>query len=161
MKTAKRKQRKSPNMHGAAVQAKHVTVHVTQGDIDAAECGKPTKCMIKVALKRALNLAHGYIHVDATGVSISRNCKYREKAFMPRPALINMLKFDKGKVGVKPFTFKLHFVKTTPIADAERAASTRRAKQKERAKQGFVEKKYDMRSRVVGVALSGGVLVAA
>ena len=57
-------------MHGKPVQSKKVTVHVLNWDIEGAECRKPTKCMIKVAVKRALNLAHGYIHVDATGVSI-------------------------------------------------------------------------------------------
>ena len=53
--------------------------------------------MIKVSTKRALNLAHGYIHVDATGVSISRNGKYREKAFLPRSAVKQMLLFDELK----------------------------------------------------------------
>jgi hypothetical protein len=148
--------RKKPNMHGNAVQAKTVTVHVTKDDIETAECGKPTKCMIKVALKRALNLSHGYIHVDATGVSISRNGSYREKAFLTRPAMMNMVKFDRDKHSVKPFKFKLTFFKTTKVADAARAAITSKATKKHRAKAGYVPKKYDMRSRVVGMAIAGG-----
>lgn len=150
------KKRKSPKMHGNAVQAKNIAIHVTQDDIDTAQCGKPTKCMIKVALKRALNLSHGYIHVDATGVSISRNGSYREKAFLPRPALVKMLQFDRDKAHVKPFRFSLSFIKTTKVADADRLAVTNKAKRKHRAKAGYVAKKYDMRSRVIGVAIAAG-----
>lgn len=160
MRKAKRQLvRKGANMHGNAVQAKNVTVHVTKSDIETAECGKPTKCMIKVALKRALNLAHGYIHVDASGISISRNGRYREKAFMPRNALVNMVKFDRNKSSVLPFKFKLSFIKTTPVKEkSERAieSSYRTGKAS-----GAAKKKYDMRSRVVGIAVAGGVQLAA
>lgn len=148
------KSRTAPRMHGNAVQAKTVRVHVRQADIDDAECGLPTKCMIKVALKRALNLAHGYIHVDATGVSISRNGRYREKAFLPRPAMVNMVSFDKDKSAVKPFNFQLTFFKTTKVADAARLAITNRATRKHRAKKGYVPKKYNMRQRVIGMAIA-------
>lgn len=155
MKKAKRQiARKGANMHGNAVQAKHVLVHVLQSDINTAECGKPTKCMIKVALKRALNLAHGYIHVDASGISISRNGRYREKAFMPRTALVNMLKFDKDKNSVKPFKFKLNFIKTTPVQ--EKSAADIESSYRSGKATGAAKKKYDMRSRVVGIAVAGG-----
>lgn len=153
--------RRSPRMHGNAVQAKNVSCHVTQDDIDTAQCGKPTKCMIKVALKRALNLSHGYIHVDATGVSISRNGSYREKAFLPRPALMKMLAFDRDKTSVKPFRFSLQFFKTTKVADADRLLVVNKSSKKIRSKPGYVAKKYDMRSRVIGVAVAGGDQVAA
>lgn len=157
----KAKARKKPRMHGNAVQAKNVTCYVTQDDIDTAQCGKPTKCMIKVALKRALNLSHGYIHVDATGVSISRNGSYREKAFLPRPALMKMLQFDRDKSSVTPFRFTLNFIKTTKVADAERLAVVNKASKKAKARPGYVAKKYDMRSRVIGVAVAGGAQLAA
>lgn len=155
------KQRK-PRMHGNAIQSKNVTVHVTRDDITSAECLKPTKCMIKVALKRSLNLSHGYIHVDATGVSISRNGSYREKAFLPRRAMVNMVQFDKEKDllpsqrTVRPFKFTLTFFKTTKVADAHRAAITRAATKRQRARADYVRKKYDMRSRVIGAAIAGG-----
>lgn len=146
-------------VHGNAVQAKNVRVSVRQSDIDDAQCGLPTKCMIKVALKRALNLAHGYIHVDATGVSISRNGRYREKAFLPLPALRAMIAFDRDKRSVKPFSFGLKFFKTTPIRELDseaKADQVRRAK-----KNGNAKKRYDMRERVVGLAVAGGYQVAA
>lgn len=142
---------KTRRMHGNAVQSKTVRVHVTKEDIDGAECRKPTKCMIKVALKRALNLSHGYIHVDATGVSISRNGLYREKAFLPRRAMVNMVTFDEEKP-VKPFPFTLTFFKTTKvgkITDEQRKKYTRRAKST-----GAAKKKYNMRERVIGLAIS-------
>lgn len=150
------KVRKPPNMHGKPKQHKNVTIHVTDEDIKNAKCMNPNQCMIKVATKRALNLAHGYIHVDATGVSISRNGKYREKAFMPHPVVQKMIGFDMmahGGPEVKPFTFKLSFYKTTPVGkiDArQRSEYTRRAK-----KTGNARKKYDMRSRIVGLSISG------
>jgi len=140
-------------MHGKPVQSKKVTVHVLNWDIEGAECRKPTKCMIKVAVKRALNLAHGYIHVDATGVSISRNGKYREKAFLPQRALSAMVAFDHGW-SVKPFKFTLEFHKTTrvgKISEQQRETYTKRAKSN-----GSAKKKYDMRSRVIGLSVAGG-----
>ncbi len=151
----KAKAKKRINMHGNAVQSKTVTVHVTKDDIQNAECGNPNGCMIKVALKRALNLAHGYIHVDASGISISRNGMYREKAFMPRSAQVRMLAFDR-KDDVKPFRFKATFFKTTKVADAARRVITTKAMKKFRAKKSYVEKKYDMRSRVIGIAVGAG-----
>lgn len=151
--TAKRKL----NMHKNAVQSKTLTVHVTKDDINNAECGNPNGCMIKVALKRALNLAHGYIHVDASGISISRNGMYREKAFMPRSAQARMLAFDQQQQ-VSPFRFKVTFFKTTKVgklSEEQRGKYTLRAKANKSAK-----KKYNMRSRVIGVAI-GGVAAAA
>lgn len=154
MKKARRRFfRKGANMHGNAVQAKTVTIHVTKDDIEHAECGKPTKCMIKVATKRALNLSHGYIHVDATGVSITRNGSYREKAFMPRSVFVRMLAFDRSEQ-VRPFSFKLTFFKTTKIlpkseSDIESTYVTSK-------RSGAAKKKYDVRSRVIGVAVAGG-----
>lgn len=159
MKTLKRKViRKNANMHGNAVQAKIVTCFVTKEDIETAECRNPNKCMIKVALKRALNLAHGYIHVDASGISISRNGRYREKAFMPRTAQVRMLAFDSEKP-VSPFRFKLTFFKTTKVKEAseEQKESTYRSHKKS----GTAKKKYDMRSRVIGVAVAGDEKLAA
>lgn len=149
---------KSKRMHGNAIQSKVVKVHVTRDDIEGSECRRPTKCMIKVAVKRALNLSHGYIHVDATGVSISRNGTYREKAFLPYPALRSMVSFDK-KMAVKPFSFTLKFYKTTPVKKyteeqtAKQMASARRT--------GNYKKKYNMRSRVIGLAFAGNELIAA
>lgn len=154
-------------MHGHAVQSKSITIHVTRDDIENSQCGLPTKCMIKVALKRALNLAHGYIHVAADGISISRNGLYREKAFMPRTALLNMIQFDKekdlppAKRTVRPFKFKVTFFKTTKIATPERQAQFNANTRRRRARPDHQEKKYDMRSRVIGVAIAGGAQLAA
>jgi hypothetical protein len=152
-------------MHGNAVQAKNIVVQVTRDDIESAECGKPTKCMIKVALKRALNLSHGYIHVDATGVSISRNGSYREKAFLPRPAMVNMVKFDaeanlpRAARTVKPFKFQLQFFKTTKVNKYTPAQMAVKIKRK--VENGNSKKRYDIRSRVIGLALAGGSQIAA
>lgn len=141
-------------MHGNAVQAKTVSVAVLKDDIEVAECGKPTKCMIKVALKRALNLSHGYIHVDATGVSISRNGSYREKAFLPRKAMVNMVLFDKDKSLVKPFKFQLTFMKTTKVHKYDDETMKRKIERKKA--NGNSKKRYDIRSRVIGMAIAGG-----
>lgn len=148
--------RGSQNMHANAVQSKSMIISVTKGDIENAECRKPTKCMIKVAVKRALNLAHGYIHVDATGISISRNGSYREKSFMPNFVVKQMLSFDQHQE-VKPFRFKAVFHKTAPIQKKSEVSKERRY-----AKElNVTKKKYDMRSRVIGVAIAGGAQVAA
>lgn len=154
----KTKVRRKVNVHGNAVQAKNVTVHVTRDDIESAECRDPNACMIKVALKRALNLAHGYIHVDASGISISRNGMYREKAFMPRTAQVRMLAFDR-KEDVKPFKFKLTFLKTTKVTKYSEAATERQMKTAK--SNGNSKKKYNMRSRVIGIAVGGGSEVRA
>lgn len=149
--------KRSPNVHGNPIQHKTITAHVTDDDIKNAECGNPNKCMIKVSVKRALNLAHGYIHVDATGVSISRNGKYREKAFLPHPVVRKMIQFDQVRLGgtpPKPFSFRLTFFRTTKvgkITDEQRKRYTKRAKAS-----GNSKKKYTMRSRVVGLSISGG-----
>lgn len=141
-------------VHGNAIQAKTVKVYVTHDDIDNAECRKPTKCMIKVALKRALNLSHGYIHVDATGISISRNGSYREKAFMTRPVLDKMLAFDRHET-VKPFSFILQFQKTTNITKKSDAHVVQT--KKSHRKTGIDKKRYNMRERVIGVAVGGSI----
>ncbi len=146
-------------MHGSAVQAKTVMVRVTRADIESAECGNPTKCMIKVAVKRALNLSHGYIHVDATGISISRNGSYREKSFLTRTPVANMIQFDAEKDlphserTVKPFSFKLHFFKTGKVNKYSHEVMAVKIKQKR--DNGNSKKQYNMRSRVIGIAVGG------
>lgn len=149
----KAKAKRRPNMHGKPVQAKTVKINITQSDIDSAECRNPNKCMIKVAVKRALNMAHGYIHVDASGISISRNGAYREKSAIPRTALVRMLAFDQ-ELGVKPFHFTANFKKTTKVrqlSEETKKNDVIRAK-----KNGSAKKRYNMRSRVIGIAVSGG-----
>lgn len=151
--TTRKRATHAKNMHGTAVQSKTVYIHVTKADIEAAECGNPNNCMIKVAAKRALNLAHGYISVDATGIAITRNGLYREKAFLPRSALPKMIAFDADKATVKPFSFKVTFFKTSKIRkyDAREVAMHRRSA----IKTGNAKKKYNMRSRVIGLAVGG------
>jgi hypothetical protein len=131
--------------------AKRVTINVSHTDITDSECRDPNKCMIKVAVARALRVAHGYIHVDSTGISVTRRKDFREKAFLPRIAAKNMYLFDDEDTAhlVKPFRFTAEFHKTTKVykSSPERKAqiNTRRA--------GVKRRKYSLHSRVIGLAI--------
>jgi hypothetical protein len=136
----------------------NMRIHVNQRNIDEGKCGDPNHCMIKVAVKHAIG-GHGYVNVDASGISITRRPDYREKAFMPRKVRELMLVFDKwgrgGRVGpcpVKPFSFKLTFVRTSSITKRDNGAVN--AKRRERIATGWKQKKYDMRKRIAGIATS-------
>ncbi len=118
----------------------------------------PNLCMIKLAVKRALNLAHGYIHVDASGIAISRNGKYREKSFLTKSVINNLILHDKPATRhlVKPFSFWADFFKVGPVkkvSKKQRREYTARAK-----RNGNSKKKYAPRSRIVG--LSAGNIAA-
>lgn len=127
--------------------AKEVTIDVTQPDIDGAQCRRPTRCMIAVALRRILNMAHGYVHITTRGVFITRRSDYREKAFLPKLAARNLILFDDGKP-VAPFKFKLEFLRGTPVVKV----SSERRKQINRARAGKPRKAYDIKDRIQGVA---------
>lgn len=141
--------------------AKHVLVYVTNTDIHNSECRDPNKCMIKVAVARALRIPHGYIHVDSTGISVTRRSDYREKAFLPRIAQRKMLEFDgeaeARKRGipskVTPFRFKVEFHKTSKVAKSteERKAQINQRRTARKAA-GMKEKIYRLHQRVVGLS---------
>lgn len=133
---------------------KNVRVHVTRRDIEEGKCTDPNKCMIKLAVARAINIPHGYIRVDSTGVSITRRNDYREKAFMPRTAVVNMFRFD-NKQQIEPFYFVLKFVKTTRVhkATAERREKVNQARARRKA-EGRPDRQYSLAKRLRGVAVT-------
>ena len=140
--------------------AKRVAINVSNTDIHESECRDPNKCMIKVAVARALRIPHGYIHVDATGISVTRRDDFREKAFLPKTALKNMLKFDKKQYDeLKPFRFMAEFHKTTKVV---KSTAKRKARINElrnaRLAAGIKPRKYNLKSRVVGIAFSKDLL---
>lgn len=139
---------------------KTVMINVTAHDIEEGKCRDPNKCMIKLAVARAIDIPHGYIKVDATGVSITRRTDYREKAFLTHNALINMLRFDQ-KQQVKPFKFKLVFHKTSKVykASEQRKAQVNAARHKRKA-EGRPDKKYNLHQRVAGIAIDSTIAKA-
>lgn len=136
----------------------NLKIHVTKDDIDEGKCGLPNKCMIKLAVKRAIG-GHGYVAVDSTGIAITRRSDYREKAFLPRPVVEAMYLFDQDKSKVKPFSFTAHFFKTSKIArpETEGALERKRARRKRLRAQGkdpdFGGKRNNIRQRIVGLAV--------
>ncbi len=126
-------------------------IDVTQAHIDEGECKKARKCPIKLGVKDSLDLGHGYCHVDATGISITRNGTNREKSFIVRTALEWLLRYDTlGKNAVKPFHFWCEFYpvrKVQKLNEAQRKHKTAYAK-----KSGNAKKVY--RSRLDGVAFA-------
>lgn len=130
----------------------NLRIDVKQRDIDDGKCLLPNKCMIKLAVKRAIG-GHGYVAVDSTGISITRRSDYREKAFLPRAALAAMVQFDKDKTKVKPFSFVAKFFKTTKIGKTLRGDHAKRLKrQAETRKKTGAGKLYAARRRVIGLA---------
>jgi hypothetical protein len=135
--------------------SKKVRISVSNGDIHESECRDPNKCMIKIATARALRVAHGYIHVDATGISVTRRKDFREKAFLPRIAVRHMLEFDRKEYDkLKPFQFTVEFHKTTRVYQS----TTERKTQINARRAGKPTKKYTLHSRVVGVAVPKDLL---
>jgi hypothetical protein len=130
-----------------------VRVSVTQDDIDKGKCGDQNKCMIKISVARAINVPHGYVRVDATGISVTRRPDYREKAFIPRQALANMLRFDKDKDSVKPFYFWLVFHKTTPVAKASEQRKEAINRNRRENDPPSKRKKYHLNKRIAGIAI--------
>jgi hypothetical protein len=123
-------------------------------------CGLPTKCAVKLTVKEKIG-GHGYVSVDAGGVSISRRPDCREKAFMPKPLLNWVVNFDawkeegadpKAPNRPKPIPFTLTFHKTTKIVHRDNDQVN--ANRKMRAAAGKPDKKYGMRKRIAGVALA-------
>ena len=132
---------------------KEVTISVTQHDIDEGKCKNPNKCMIKLAVARAINIPHGYIKVDATGISITRRNDYREKSFLSHNAIVNMLRFDQNKE-VRPFRFKAVFHKTSKVYKAsDHRQKQVNAARKKRIAEGRPDKKYNLHQRIAGVAI--------
>lgn len=135
--------------------ATNVRVYVSQHDIDDGKSCDPNKCMIKIAVARAINIPHGYIKVDATGISVTRRTDYREKAFLPKAAVRNMLLFDKPDTRntVKPFSFIATFHKTSRVV---RSSEERKARinllRRRRAAAGIKPKKYTLHMRVRGLS---------
>ena len=140
--------------------SKRVTVYVSNSDIHDSECCLPRKCMIKVAVARALRIPHGYIHVDSTGISVTRRSDFREKAFLPRIAQRKMLEFDAEKAArkqglpskVTTFRFVAVFHKTTKVAksSAKRKARINQLRNA-RAAAGIKPRKYNLQTRVAGL----------
>jgi hypothetical protein len=128
---------------------------VTQADIKTGLDCNPRHCMIKLATSRAIRVPHGYVHVDATGISITRRIDYREKAFMPRRALAQMLRIDNGET-VKPFNFWVEFHPHGRIRkrDKEKVNAVRRVRNAALRAQGKKPKTYSLRKRLIGVAMT-------
>ena len=129
---------------------KRERIYVSQENIDNGECGNGRKCPIRLGVKDSLNLGHGYCHVDATGISITRKGDWREKAFIVKSALRWLLDYDKRKP-VRPFSFWATFHNTTPVTKltaAQRKEYTVRARAN-----GNSKKQYKKQSRLVGVSL--------
>lgn len=132
---------------------KKVKVNVLQRDIDEGECRKPHKCAIKLSVARAIDVPHGYIKVDATGISVTRRTDFREKAFLPNSVKVYMVKFDK-KLPVKPFTFTAVFHKTSKVykSTAARRAQVN-ANRNRRLSEGHKPPKYNLHQRVIGLSV--------
>src|SRR5262252_7260123 len=136
---------------------KRVRVSVTALDIKWAKGCDPNKCMIKVATARAINVPHGYIRVDSTGVAVTRRNDFREKAFLPRVAVKAMLMFDDETTRdlVKPFSFWLEFHKTSRVhkASAERKEAINAAR-RARVAAGNPDRRYTLTKRIKGIAIT-------
>ena len=141
--------------------AKRVSVYVGSTAIHDSECCNPNKCMIKVAVAHALRIPHGYIHVDATGISVTRRDDYREKAFLPKIAQRKMLEFDREEADrkkglpskVTPFRFVAIFHKTSKVVKSNAARKARiNQLRNARAAAGIKPKKYRLHQRVVGLS---------
>jgi hypothetical protein len=131
-----------------------MTFNVLQCDIDEGEGCNGNKCMIHRCVQRTLG-GIKYIHVDATGLSVTRRTDYREKAFLPRKVYKYLLQYDTEKKAgvtctVKPFSFAVKFEKTTPIW--QQATPERRA-QKSAYDKKRTRKQYPKRYRYEGVTL--------
>ena len=147
--------------------AKTVIINVSNGDIHNSECCDPNRCMIKVAVARALRIPHGYIHVDSTGISVTRRNDYREKAFLPKVAQRKMLQFDGEKEArklglpskVTAFRFTAVFHKTTKVVKSTEARKARiNELRNARAAKGIKPRKYSLHSRVVGIAFPADLI---
>jgi hypothetical protein len=127
-------------------------IHITDPMIDAAKGCSPTACGIHLATKKAIG-GHGYVHVDASGVSITRRDDYREKAFLTRPLTRWMIAFDKWTRSAgprpKPMSATLTFFKTSKIVKRDRD-EINRAREARKAN-GWKEKKYNIHERIVGL----------
>jgi hypothetical protein len=110
--------------------------------------------MIKVAVARAIGVPHGYVKVDATGISVTRRKDYREKSFIPRTAIKHMLQFDKDPTQVKPFSFYLEFRKTSPVYKSTKE----RREQINKARKGKSQRKYNISERIAGIAVTDWAL---
>lgn len=135
-----------------------VRISVTQADIDVGKGCDPNKCMIKLAVARAINIPHGYIKVDATGISVTRRTTYREKAFIPRTALKNMLAFDKDKTAVRPFAFTLTFHKTTKVYKASEHRKEQINRNRRENNPPSRNRKYGLAKRIQGIATTLAML---
>jgi hypothetical protein len=139
----------------------------------------PYDCMYHVTTAEAINIPHGYIKVDGTGVSITRRTDYREHALPPKVMRKNMLLFDryyleyvkwlKGKrkdkgepnFPIKPHKVRLTFYKTTKVHKAsedrkEKINEARRIRKANNKANGVKEKVYDLHKRVLGLAMPEG-----
>ncbi len=127
-------------------------VKVSQQNIDDGVCNDGRHCPIRLGVKDSLDLGHGYCHVDATGISITRNGTHREKSFIVRTALEWLKRYDeKGKSAVSPFEFWCEFY---PIRKVYKITPKQRARYTERAKTNGNSKKRYRRSRLIGVSFS-------
>lgn len=143
---------------------KRQKIFVSDHHIDEGKCRDTNKCMVKLAIKEAIG-GHGYVNVDGGIVSITRRSDYREKGMLPRSVREKVCKFDRLEEArrqgrqpapgdeVKPFSFWIDWIKTTPIRK-ETAAQRVRANERmdERKAAGWKKKDYSLRKRIVGMA---------
>jgi hypothetical protein len=145
-------------------------VPVIQDDIDHSDCLAPHKCMIKVAMERALRKisksSNHHCRVDA-GHATFHWQGYRYIADMPKIGKANLIKFDAEdkarkkakKAGekyvsvVKPFKlkFKARKISKLPANTAARREQVNKARRL-RVAGGEKPKVYTLRHRVAGFA---------
>src|SRR6516164_8959831 len=132
-------------------------VQVKTSDIEEGECRKPSKCMEKLAVERALKELFPHekqnhrvrVHAGAT----TFNAKgYRWHAIQHRIDKSALIKFDK-KQAVEPHSYTLEAQRKSKLV---KATPTRRrqinAARKRRIAAGRPDKRYTMHDRVVGYA---------
>ena len=132
-------------------------VQVKTSDIEEGECRKPSKCMEKLAVERALKELFPHekqnhrVRVNA-GFTTFNAGGYRWRALQHRIAKAALIQFDK-KHPVDPHSYTLQAQREAKLVQA---TPTRRrqinAARKRRIAAGRPDKRYTMHDRVVGYA---------
>lgn len=146
-------------------------VHVSAGDIEEGECLKANKCMVRVAVERALrnldpSMPNHHTRVDAGHIKF--NWKGRHAlADTARVAKAKLIQFDKEvkerrkakkqkkpfKSEVEPFPFTVRAVLGRKIIKTTSARKDNiNAARKRRQAAGQKPKQYTLHQRVVGFA---------
>jgi hypothetical protein len=132
-------------------------VSVSQADIEEGECRKPSRCMEKLAVERALEKMfpnargshHVKVHAGATFFNVSG---YRWMCVQHRIAKAALIQFDMKRT-VSPHSYTLEAQRKSKI----QATTSERRKQINAARHariaaGRPDKSYTMHDRVVGYA---------